>query len=80
MYALWALPTVGWLMFCSAWARSKPFLWALMIPIFAGIFVGWFDLMRGFDLDAGKIWLHVVAPFADLVSSRPLGLIAGRTC
>ena len=44
MYALWALPTVGWLMLCSAWARSKPFLWAVMIPVFAGIFVAWFDV------------------------------------
>src|SRR5688572_22235054 len=24
VYALWAMPTVGWLMLCSAWARSKP--------------------------------------------------------
>lgn len=32
---LWALPTVGWLLLVSAWARSKPFLWAVGIPIFA---------------------------------------------
>src|SRR5690606_38995968 len=36
VYALWAMPTIGWLMLCSAWARSKPFLWAIMIPLFAG--------------------------------------------
>ncbi|HWJ93709.1 MAG TPA: hypothetical protein VNT33_03240, partial [Telluria sp.] len=35
VYALWSLPTVGWLLLCSAWARSKPFLWAIMIPVFA---------------------------------------------
>src|SRR5690606_15944162 len=23
VYALWALPTVGWLLLCSSWARSK---------------------------------------------------------
>src|SRR5690606_178290 len=39
VYALWAMPTIGWLMLCSSWARSKPFLWAIMIPLFAGIFV-----------------------------------------
>src|SRR4249919_3732456 len=50
VYALWSLPTVGWLMLCSAWSRSKPFLWAVMIPLFAGIFVSWFDLMNLFDL------------------------------
>ncbi|HEY0886010.1 MAG TPA: hypothetical protein VGE20_12045 [Ramlibacter sp.] len=60
VYALWALPTVGWLLLCSAWAKSKPFLWAVMIPVFAGIFVTWFDLMKMFDLQAGWFWSHVV--------------------
>ena len=60
VYALWALPTIGWLMFCSVWARSKPFLWALMIPIFSGIFVSWFDLMRGFNLESDWFWSNVV--------------------
>lgn len=61
VYAMWALPTVGWLMLCSAWAKSKPFLWAIMIPIFAGIFVSWFDLMQLFDLETGWFWKNVVA-------------------
>lgn len=49
VYALWALPTVGWLMLCSAWARSKPFLWAIMIPLFAGIFVAWLEFLGVYD-------------------------------
>ena len=61
VYALWALPTVGWLMLCSAWARSKPFLWAIIIPVFAGIFISWFDVMGLFHLDSGWFWKHVVA-------------------
>ena len=61
VYALWALPTVGWLLLCSAWARSKPFLWAIMIPLFAGIFVSWFDLMQVFDLESSWFWKNVVA-------------------
>jgi ABC-2 type transport system permease protein len=61
VYAMWALPTVGWLMLCSAWARSKPFLWAVMIPVFAGIFVAWFDIMNLFNLDTAWFWQHVVA-------------------
>jgi ABC-2 type transport system permease protein len=60
MYALWALPTVGWLLMCSAWAKSKPFLWAIMLPVFAGILVSWFDLMRGFDLGSDWFWANVV--------------------
>jgi len=60
VYALWAMPTVGWLLLCSAWSRSKPFLWALMIPVFAGIFVTWFDIMHFFDLDTVWFWKNVV--------------------
>ncbi|MFD0738061.1 hypothetical protein ACFQZQ_01990 [Lysobacter koreensis] len=60
VYAAWALPTVGWLLLCSSWARSKPFLWAIMIPLFAGIFVSWFDLMQAFNLESSWFWKHVV--------------------
>jgi len=60
VYALWALPTVGWLLLCSAWARSKPFLWAIMIPVFSGIFVSWFDLTKLFDLDSSWYWANIV--------------------
>ena len=60
VYALWALPTAGWLLLCSSWAKSKPFLWAIMIPVFAGIFVTWFDLMQLFDLEAGWFWKNIV--------------------
>ncbi|MGB3393092.1 MAG: hypothetical protein WA956_04150 [Stenotrophomonas sp.] len=60
VYALWALPTVGWLLLCSAWARSKPFLWAVMLPVFAGVIVSWFGLMKLFALDTGWFWAHVV--------------------
>ncbi|MDQ3288718.1 MAG: hypothetical protein M3Q42_10760 [Pseudomonadota bacterium] len=60
VYALWALPTIGWLLFCSVWARSKPFLWALMVPIFAGILVSWFGVMRGFDLESSWFWVNIV--------------------
>lgn len=60
VYALWALPTVGWLMLCSAWARSKPFLWAIMIPVFSGVFVSWFDLTKLFDMDSSWYWANIV--------------------
>ena len=90
VYALWALPTVGWLLLCSAWSRSKPFLWAVMLPVFAGIFLSWFDLMPFLDLDSSWFWAHVVArvllgtfPAMDLVyrdgfgqHDSPEGLLA----
>lgn len=61
VYAVWALPTVGWLMLCSAWARSVPFLWALLVPILSGVFVSMFSVMRLFNLDAEWFWSHIVA-------------------
>jgi len=60
VYALWALPTAGWLLLCSAWARSKPFLWAIMIPVFSGIFVSWFDITKLFNLDSSWYWANIV--------------------
>ena len=73
LYAIWALPTVGWLMFCSAWARSKPFLWALLAPLAAGVIVSWFGLMGLFDLGSGWFWKNIVARM--LLSLIPGGWI-----
>lgn len=43
--AMIALPTAGWLLFWSAYARSKPFLWAVLVPLFAFIANGWIGVM-----------------------------------
>jgi len=45
--ALWALPTVGWLLFWSAFARSKPFLWAVLVPILAFVANAWIGALGG---------------------------------
>lgn len=34
---LWSLPTVGWLLAVSSWCRSKPFLWAILLPAGAAL-------------------------------------------
>jgi ABC-2 type transport system permease protein len=49
--ALWALPTIGWLLFWSAFARSKPFLWAVLLPVFAVMLNGWFGALNLPSLD-----------------------------
>lgn len=69
IYALWALPTVGWLMLCSSWARSKPFLWAIIIPVFAGILLSWFNLMHAIDIDNTWYWKNIAGRL--LASSWP---------
>ncbi|WP_312238823.1 ABC-2 transporter permease [Stenotrophomonas sp.] len=60
VYLLWALPSVGWLLLCSAWARTKPFLWAVMLPLFAGIIVSTTHLMTAFDSTSGWFWKNIV--------------------
>lgn len=47
VYILWALPTVGWLLLVSSWARSKVFLWAVGIPLVALALLAWFDFLVG---------------------------------
>ena len=49
--ALWALPAYGWLLLVSAFARSKPFLWAVVPPVL----LGWLLLLSGNDWPP-RIW------------------------
>jgi len=67
VYALWALPAVGWLLMCSAFARSKPFLWAVMLPVLLGLFVGALNQMGLIDFNLWAAWRDVILrPFAHL--------------
>jgi ABC-2 type transport system permease protein len=64
VYIMWAVPTVGWLMLCSAWSRRFPFLWAVLVPLLgcamvsmtAGIFSG----LTGAEFPHGDVWYVVV--------------------
>lgn len=59
--AIWALPCIGWLLLCSSYARSKPFLWAIAIPAIAGVIVWWIDLMSQLSLPRAWFWEHIAA-------------------
>lgn len=56
VYALWSLPTVGWLMLVSAWARSKPFLWAVLVPVLAAATISMLTGILGLSIDLGQVW------------------------
>jgi ABC-2 type transport system permease protein len=60
VFAIWIAPMIGWLMLCSAWARSKPFLWAIAIPVGAGAILSWLDMIGLVDIDKGWFWRNVV--------------------
>lgn len=69
LYILWALPTVGWLLLVSSWARSKVFLWAVGIPLVTLALMAWFDFLIGrfAGLEIGVRW------FGEEVVARILG-------
>jgi ABC-2 type transport system permease protein len=43
VYVVWALPTIGWLLLVSSWAKTKPLLWAVGVPLIALVLVKWFS-------------------------------------
>jgi ABC-2 type transport system permease protein len=61
VYLVWALPTVGWLMMVSAWARTKVFLWAVGVPVLAGVLLSWFNAMFDFGWHIDWFWKNIVA-------------------
>ena len=60
IYVLWALPTVGWLLMVGAWARSKPFLWAVGAPLLTMGLIAWFNKMFSFGWQLEWFWLNIV--------------------
>ena len=61
VYAVWALPTVGWLMMVSAWARTKVFLWAVGLPLITGVLLLWFNEMFDFGWNVEWFWHNIIA-------------------
>ena len=60
LYLLWALPTIGWLLMVSSWARSKVFLWAVGVPVLSIVLLGWAEKMFGFGWDVSWYVKNIV--------------------
>jgi ABC-2 type transport system permease protein len=58
--ALWALPAIGWLLLVSAFARSKPFLWAVALPVAIGVFITVFDVFQTLKIPETWYWRNIV--------------------
>jgi len=74
IYMLWALPTVGWLMMVSAWARAKPILWAVCLPVMTVLLI--FILSRNLDLGLNMRWFNFNIIGRGLMSLVPASWIA----
>lgn len=60
VYIIWMLPSVGWLLLCSAWTRGKTMRWAVLLPIAVGAVISWLSLMGPLAGAASWYWRHVV--------------------
>lgn len=61
VYLIWALPTIGWLLMVSAWAKSKTFLWAVGAPLLAIAMFKWTTYTLGVGLNMDWIVENVLA-------------------
>lgn len=61
VYILWSLPTVGWLLMVSAWARTKPFLWAVGLPLGAALLLLWGKALFDLPIQMGWFMQNVVS-------------------
>lgn len=73
--ALWALPTYGWLLLCSSFARSRPIAWAILPLALLGWAITFSDLLRNFSLPSGWYWQSIFIRL--LLSSIPGGWLRG---
>lgn len=59
--AAWALPTIGWLLFWSAFVRSKPFLWAVILPVLIFVANTWIGALGLPNIDRSVLLNDVLA-------------------
>ncbi len=59
--AAWALPTIGWLLFWSAFVRSKPFLWAVILPVLIFVANTWVGALGLPNIDRSVLLNDVLA-------------------
>ena len=61
VYVVWALPTIGWLLLVSSWAKSKVFLWAVGAPLLALGTLKWVSYLLGGSIDMDWVSQNIVA-------------------
>ncbi|MGH8107215.1 MAG: ABC transporter permease [Arenimonas sp.] len=73
---LWALPTLGWLMLCSSWARRLPFLWATALPVLTGAMISFTDIFSGVTIAHDKVWYVIYRGLASMAPGSWIPTIA----
>jgi len=80
VYALWAMPFVCWLLFCSALAKKAPFLLCVGIPLALGVLEVWLLGSRAFATLVAEQLKGALGGFGSvIVNSEQMGLYVGQT-
>ncbi|QOL49237.1 ABC transporter permease subunit [Massilia litorea] len=75
VYILWALPTAGWLLLVSSWAKSKVFLWAVGVPLITAVLLKWLEYLIAMTYQGPALNIgHAVQKVLEAIL---LGLIPG---
>lgn len=74
VYILWAIPTVGWLLMVSAWAKSKVFLWAVGVPLLGLMLAKWLNFLTSAYMNT-QIDVHWIA--TNIVMRGLAGVVPG---
>jgi ABC-2 type transport system permease protein len=61
VYLIWALPTIGWLLLVSSWAKSKVFLWAVGAPLLCVGMLKWATYILGVGINMDWVMQNIVA-------------------
>lgn len=60
VHMLWAVPGIAWLLLASSWSRRAPFVWAILIPILAGVAYGMVETAVRLAAPSRWFWEHIV--------------------
>lgn len=76
LYALWALPTVGWLMMVSAWAKRVPFVWAVGVPVVGAAMISAVAGVLNLDFNHEVLWAYIGRLLLSIVPGTWFGALA----
>ena len=66
---------VGSLLFVSAWAKTKPFLWAVGVPVLGGLIITWVNALAGSPFVLERYWAVVGRGLGSVFPGSWLGQI-----
>ncbi len=77
IYMVWILPSVGWLMLCSAWSKGKVARWAIALPVGVGVILTWVGAMATWSGSAPALGNSVEWLWKNVILRAALGLFPG---